>query len=183
MIDDRPQRARLAPRMFALASFALLAGCIDSATPIFTDARPLLGERPRLQLYTLRDDAAHEPETETFAWRGGRYVPTGGTVKNAVKELGEFSLHEFEGADLIVQSIRRGRPAEYAIARKLADGTYLVAAIDETDADAATRGKYCNTDAATACRVTTREAVLALARATAAKPHSTGGLAVLVAQH
>ena len=31
----------------------------------------------------------------------------------------------FAGADLIVQSLRAGHPAEYGIARKLADGTYL----------------------------------------------------------
>ena len=110
---------------------------------------------------------------ESFRWRDGRYVSIGGTVKDAAKEIGDFTLHEFEGADLIVQSRRPGKPVEYAIARKLADGTYLIVAVDENDADAATRGKYCTTDARTACRVTTRDAVLAFARATAAKPHAT----------
>jgi hypothetical protein len=82
-----------------------------------------------------------------------------------------------------VQNLRPGHPAEYAIARKLAEGTYLVVAIDEADADDATRGRLCGTKAGSACRVTTRDAVLTFARATAAKPHSAGGLAVLMADH
>jgi hypothetical protein len=178
MTDDPPRHGGLAPRILALASFALLAGCIDSAQPILTDAQPLAGERPHLEFYALRDGAAHEPSAESFAWRGGRYVPIHGTAT----DIGAFTLHSFEGADLIVQSIRPGKPAEYAIARKLAEGVYLVIAIDENDTDEATRGTYCGHDAGAACRVTTREAVLAFAHATAAKPHATGGLAVLMAE-
>ncbi len=78
-----------------------------------------------------------------------------------------------------MQSLRRGHPAEYGIARKLADGTYLLFAVDEDDADEATRAKFCDKGAGTACRVATREAVLAFARASAAKPHPAGGLALL----
>ena len=170
--------------MYSLcSSFSLLAGCIDSAQPLLTDAQSLLGQQLRLQFYSLHDAAAHEPSMESFRWRGGRYVSIGGTVKDAAKEIGDFTLHEFDDADLIVQSRRPGKPVEYAIARKLADGTYLIVAVDENDADAATRGKYCTTDARTACRVTTRDAVLAFARATAAKPHATGGLALILAGH
>ncbi len=150
-----------------------------SAAPILTDSQPLLGKRPHLQFYALRDGAAHEPATETFGWRGARYVRTGGTTD----DIGDFTLHTFEGSDLIVQSIRSGHPVEYAIARKLADGTYLVVAIDENDADEATRSKFCSKEANTACRVTTREAVLAFAQTTAAKPHAAGGLAILIAEH
>jgi len=168
-----------AARLLAVMSLAILAGCIDSAKPLLTDAQPLLGERPRLEFYVLREGAAREPAAETFAWRNGRYVPIRGTAG----DIHDFTLHAFEGADLIVQSVRPGHPAEYAIARKLADGTYLVVAVDENDADDATRDKFCDKNAGTACRVTTREAVLAFARATAAKPHASGGLAVLLADH
>ena len=176
-MTDKPSLRALALKIFALASFALLAGCIDSTAPILTDAQPLIGERVRLQFYALRDGAAHEPSAATFTWRDARYVPTGG----AATDIGDFTLHAFEGADLLVQSVRPGRPAEYAIARKLADGAYLVVVIDESDADDSTRSKFCNSNAGTACRVATREAVLAFARATAGKPHATGGLAVVVA--
>jgi hypothetical protein len=169
---------RNTPIILAFAASGLLAGCIDSAKPILTDAQPLLGERPRLEFYVLRDGAAREPVTETFAWRNGRYVPARGTAN----DIHDFTIHEFADADLIVQSIRRGHPAEYGIARKLADGTYLLFAVDESDADDATRAKFCDRSANSACRVATRDAVLAFARATAAKPHSAGGLAVLLAK-
>jgi hypothetical protein len=178
MTSTSPWRARLAPQILPLAGFALLAGCINSTQPILADAQPLLGERPRFQFYTLRDGAAHEPTTETFAWRGARYVPISGNAKG----MGDFTLHAFEGTDMIVQSVRSGLPTEYAIARKLADGAYLLVVIDENDADEATRGQFCSKEIA-GCSVVTREAVLAFARATAAKPNSVGGLAVLMAEH
>jgi hypothetical protein len=170
------QRTSFVHHILALASIILLTGCISSDAPILTDGQPLLGDQPHLQFYTVRDGGAREPATVTFRWRDGRYVPVGGTQK----DIGPFTPHVFEGADLLIQSIRPGKPVEYAIARQLAEGTYLLFAVDEADADDATRAKYCNTDHSVACPVTTREAVLAFAHATAAKPHSTGGLAILM---
>src|SRR5271156_4611637 len=152
-----------------LLSLAPLAGCIDSAEPLLTDAQPLLGERPSLQLYALRDGAAHEPAIADFTWRENRYVRISGNADG----IGDFTLHRFEGADLLVQSLRHGLPVEYAIAHELADGTYLVIAIDETEAGEAVRGQFCSTEKGLACRVSTREAVLAFAHATGAKAHST----------
>jgi hypothetical protein len=143
------QGSRFAIHACALLSLMLLAGCIDSERPLLTDAQPLLGERLHLQFYSVRDGAAHEPVEETFVWRGGRYAPIAGTGH----DIGDFTLHAFTGADLIVQSLRPGKPAEYAIARKIAEAAYLVVAIDESDADDATRGKFCSTAAGTACRV------------------------------
>jgi hypothetical protein len=165
--------------VFALVSLTLLAGCIDSAAPVLTDAKPLLGERLHLQFYGLHEGTAHEPESGTYTFRGDRYVLTGGSAK----DIGDFTLHEFEGADLMVQNIRAGRAVEYALARKLAEGTYLVFPIDETDADEATRTKLCSRDGGAACRVTTRDQVVTFARATAAKPHTNGGLAIVLADH
>ena len=63
---------------------------------------------------------------------------------------------------------------------QLADGVYLVAVVDESDADEATQNKFCEKPPGTACRVNSREAVLAFARASAAKPHAGGGLALLM---
>jgi hypothetical protein len=176
MIDFLRRRAYVS-KIFALAAMFLLSGCIDSVQPLLTGAQPLLGNRPHIEFYVLRDGAAREPRDETFAWRDDRYVP----VKGTASDLHDFTLHAFAGADLIVRSLRAGQPAEYGIARKLVDGTYLLFAVDETDADAATRNKYCGKAPGAACRVATTEALLALARASAAKPRSSGGLAVLVA--
>ena len=135
MTTNPQQQPRRAPQLFAVAICALLAGCIDSAAPILTDAQPFLGEAPHLQFYALHDGAAHEPTDQTFRWQDGRYVAQSG----ASNDIGDFTLHPFEGADLLVQSIRSSLPTEYAIAHKLADGTYLVFYVDENDADDATR--------------------------------------------
>ncbi len=171
------RRMRFLPPLLALSIFTLLANCIESTQPLLSDALPLLGDRLRFQLYALRDGAAHDPIVATFVWRDGRYALTSGGGEG----FGDITIHLFEGPDLIVQSIRPGLPTEYAIARKLADGTYLVVAIDETDADESLRNRLCGKESGASCRVATRDAIIAFARATAAKPHTAGGLAVLLA--
>jgi hypothetical protein len=176
MTANSSRRARLVPPLLALSIFTLLANCIDSAQPMLTDAQPLLGDRLRFQLYALREGAARDPIVATFVWRNGRYVLTSGTGE----DFGDFTIHAFEGPDLIVQSIRPRLPTEYAIARKLADATYLIVPIDETDADEPTRHQFCGVEIGALCRVATRDAVTTFARSTA-KPHTTGGLAVLLA--
>jgi hypothetical protein len=173
-ISSRRRAPHLLSLGLALASFALLTGCISSDGPILSEAQPLLGKEPHIRFYVLRDGTAREPSAEAFRWQDGRYVPIGGNAK----DIGPFTLHAFESSDLIVQSLRAGKPVEYGVARKLADGVYLLTAVDEGDADAATQSKFC--ERPPACRVTSREAVLALARATAAKPHAGSGLALLM---
>jgi len=177
MTLDLNRRVRFALRLVALSICALLANCIDSVQPILTDAQPVLGDRLRFALYALRDGAARDPITATFVWRRDRYVLTSGGGEG----FGDITGHTLEGPDSIVQSIRPGLPTEYAIARKLAEATYLVIPIDETDADEATRNRFCGKGIGGSCRVADAKAVFALARATAAKPHPAGGLAVLLA--
>ena len=163
--------------LLALSMCLTLPSCVDSAKPLLGDARPLLGGQLRLQLFALREGAAHDATVVTFQWRNGRYLLKSGKAEG----FGDITVHDFAGPDLIVQSMRPGLPTEYAIARKIADGTYLVFAIDESDADQAIRDKLCGAHQGLSCRIETQDAVLALARATAAKAHSTGGLAVLMA--
>jgi len=153
-----------------------LAGCIDSSGPILADAQPELGPRLNLQLYSLREGHARDPERARFAWNGKRYVHSGGTMKDVVG----FTLHPFEGGDFIVQSspVRRLDIAEYALMRKLAEGVYQVIAIDEDDADAAARAAHCKHPGGAACRIETREQLFTFARATAAKKKTNGGLAI-----
>ena len=126
-ISSRRRAPHLLSLGLALASFALLTGCISSDGPILTEAQPLLGKEPHIRFYVLRDGTAREPSAETFRWQDGRYVPIGGNAK----DIGLFTLHAFEGSDLIVQSLRAGKPVEYGVARKLADGVYLLIAVDE----------------------------------------------------
>jgi hypothetical protein len=164
----------------AAALTLLLAGCVTSKAPLLTDGKPMIGERPRLVLYGLRDGAAHDPERVSFRWDGARYVKTGG-----MKGVVSMTLHSLAGRDLIVQSAsRRGKAdvVEYAVARKLADGAYLVVPVDENDAAAADRETFCIKSEGASCEPRTAEQLLALARATAGKIGDKGGLAVLLAE-
>jgi hypothetical protein len=159
----------------ALCGLAL-TGCIDSSGPILTDAQPILGPRLNLQLYSLREGHAHDPERASFAWNGKLYVRSGG----GMKDVSSFTVHPFEAGDSIIQSsqLRHPQIAEYALMRKLAEGVYQVIAIDEDDADEATRAAQCKHPGGTACRIETREQLFAFARATAAKRKTDGGLAI-----
>lgn len=161
----------------AIAGLCALSpsACIDSARPILTDSQPLLGERVKVQLYTLRDGHATDPERARFAWDGKRYARAGG----GMKDIASFSLHPFEDGDSIVQSVsaRHLEHVEYAIAHPLADGVYLVNAVDEEDADATARAQ-CQHPGNAGCRIETREQLLTFARATAAKKKAVGGLAI-----
>ena len=81
--------------------------------------------------FTFYATARARAERGNVPLAGRSLRPLGGSAK----DIGPFTLHAFEGSDLIVQSIRAGKPVEYGIARKLADGVYLLVAVDESDAD------------------------------------------------
>ena len=168
-------------RIAALACCAFtLAGCIYSSEPVLTDAQPLLGQRLRLQLYSLRDGHATEPQRALYAWNGKHYALVGGNAKG----MNDFTLHAFEGGDYIAQSIPAPdkKNFEYAIIRKLSDGVYHVVAIDEDDADEAARKANCVEADKYSCAIKTREAVMLFARATAAKKKNDGGLAIRLSE-
>jgi len=160
----------------------LLSGCIDSAAPILTDSQAVFGESLKLQLYTLREGAAHDPELASFKWDGKLYAHTGG----GMKEVRGFTLYPFEAGDYILQETPANRKdvTEYAVLHPIADGVYQVLAIDEADADEPTRNAACgkgDKNGGSACRITTREQLFDFARATAAHRKATGGLAILLA--
>jgi hypothetical protein len=163
----------------ALLMLLGLGGCVDSAAPLLSGAQPVLGPTVRIHGYSLVEGRASGPEVANFRWDGAQYRAVG----RPTFDVAAFTAVPLGGNDLIVQS-RSSRPQvkgiEYALARKLADGAYLVAAIDEADADDATRAKFCVKSAASSCRLESSEAVLAFARATAARPDQKGSLAVVV---
>ena len=166
--------------LLVLAALAL-AGCIDSSGPILSDSQQAFGPKLRVQLYTLRDGHAQEPEQALFTGNGALYEHAGG----AMREVSAFSVHPFEGGDYIIQEVpvKRPRITEYALLHKLADGVYLVQAIDEDDADEPTRAAFCGKGDAkdpSPCRIATREQLFAFARATAARRKPDGGLALLL---
>ncbi len=162
------------PLLFALS----LTACVDSAAPLLTDAQPMFGPHLRLHAYSVVDGQASGPETGAFQWERGQYRPVGRATFN----IPWITAHAFAGNDLIIQAgnAKQRDKIEYAIARKLTDAVYLVIAIDEEDADEATRTKFCSKTRASSCRMATRDALMAFAQATAAKRDPKGGLAIIV---
>jgi hypothetical protein len=161
-----------------LAAAALgLCGCVSSTAPILSEANALLGERGQLHLFGAAHAGSREHRVRTFQWSGSRYVISG---RN--REFSDFTVHAYEGRDLIVQtrSVRTPNVVEYAIARKLSEGVYLVFPISEEDADEPTRERFCTKTEGAACRISTPEQLFVLARASAAKEEEQGGIAVIV---
>jgi hypothetical protein len=160
----------------ALATLAL-AGCISSTAPVLSDAKPVLGERGLIHVFTLSQGAAHDPGLVSFQWSGSRYLVRGRPIGYS-----DFTAYPYEGRDWIVQGTtqRPPRSVEYGLARRLADGTYLLMPINEEDADQSAREKFCTKTQDATCRIATPEQLFVFARASADKPVEGGALAVVV---
>jgi hypothetical protein len=172
----------LTRRTHALGLLAILlalatGGCVSSTEPVLSGAGAILGEAGQLHLYDIEDGAARNPRTFRVRWTGRSYA-----VQGRQPDISEFTVHAFEGRDLIVQARaqRPLRPYVYALARKLADGAYLLTAIDPNDADEASRNRFCIQSRDTLCRIETPEPLFVFARASAARETEGGRLAVLV---
>jgi hypothetical protein len=165
---------KLTSGAFLIALLAL-GGCVQSDGPILNDGAQTFGQTLKLQLYGLRNGYARDPESVSFAWNGNHYARTGG----GLRDVRGFTIHPFEGDDMIVQTVagKPGAVTEFAVAHRLADGVWQVVPVDEADADAATRDANCKSSK-TACVIGTRQQLLAFARATAAHRKNDGGLAI-----
>ena len=161
----------------ALAALAL-GGCVTSSAPVLSDAKPVLGERGLIHVFTLSQGGAGDPSVVSFQWSGSRYLIRGKSIGYS-----EFTAHPYEGRDWIVQGTTQRAPhrIEYGLARKLAAGVYQLVAIDENDAPAPAREKFCTKTQDASCRIATPEQLFVFARASADKPMEDGGLAVVVA--
>jgi hypothetical protein len=128
----------------------------------------------------MRKGYAEDREQASFAWNGKLCSHAGG----GIKDVRGVSVHSFEAGAYIVQSVPERRPqmAEYALMRQLIDGVYYIVVIDEGNADAATRAAHCAKLSGASCRIATRVALYAFARATAARHEDDGGLAIRLAE-
>ena len=162
--------------LLGLAAGAL-AGCVSSTGPILGDAKAILGERIRVHHFTPAKNGVRGYTAGQYEWVGGRYLPRG-----AARDIADFTVHAYEGRDLIIQSrsSRAGRPIQYGLARRIAEGAYLVIPISAEDADEPTRARFCGKTQDAPCRITTPEQLFVFARATAAKEEESGGIALIV---
>jgi hypothetical protein len=154
-----------------------ISGCVSSTEPILGDAKGILGDGGRLNIYDVEEGATRNFRSYPYQWSGNRYV-----VRSRASEISEFTVHPYEGRNLIVQARAKRplRPHVYALARKLAEGVYLLTTIDPEDADEATRNRFCIKSRDAPCRIETPEQLFVFARASAAKETEGGRLAVLV---
>src|SRR5262245_54262705 len=107
-----------------------LAGCVESPEPLLTDAKPLFGDKVRIQVSEIREHGVRPGLTISYQWAGSRYV--GDEV--ACKEgLCAFSIHPLDGRDYVVQAFDKPdkKRVIYLIARRLADGVFLLFLIEE----------------------------------------------------
>jgi hypothetical protein len=160
-----------------MATMLALSGCVTSEAPVLGQSLQPFGDGAKFQFYSLRGGAAHEPSLMHLRWTGKSYTALGPDFHKD----NALTFHALDGNDLVAQVIdgRPDRKVDYAVLRQAAEGVYLVNPVDEDDADAATRAKFCA--APSGCRVTTPEQVMGLARATAAKRHPRGALAIRIA--
>jgi len=168
---------RFLPGVLATTLGLATAACISSTGPVLIDANSILGERGQLHVYDVVEGAAHNYKSYPFQWTGRSY-----TVNGRQAEIGAFTIHAYEGRDLIVQARARRplRPYVYALARKVTEGAYLLTTIDPNDADEATRDRFCIKTRDAPCRIETPEQLFAFARTTAARESEGGKLVVLV---
>jgi hypothetical protein len=177
MTQTRLRSARPTLATLVLILGLALSGCVSSTEPILGDSGSLVGDGGQLYLFDVEEGGTSNPRTYRFQWASSRYV-----ARSRAVEVSDFTIHAYEGRNLIVQARARQplRPYFYALARRVTDGVFLLTAIDPNDADEATRNRFCIKSRDTPCRIETPEQLFVFARATAAKETGRGKLAVLV---
>jgi len=169
------ERIRLLP--FLAPWLALgLTGCISATGPILGDAKAILGDRIQVHAFAGPKDGKRDYTTGIFEWSGSRYVRRSGNFT-------DFTIHPYEGRDLIIQSqtSRGSTTIDFGLARRIAEGVYLIIAIQEEDADEPTRARFCTKTQGASCRISTPEQLFVFARATATRDEDIAAVAVVVA--
>src|SRR5262249_9102927 len=146
-----------------------LTGCISATGPILGDAKAILGDRVQVHAFASPKDGKRDYTTGIFEWSGSRYVRRTG-------DFTDFTVHPYDGRDLIIQSqpSRGSTTIDFGLARRIAEGVYLIIPIQEEDADEPTRERFCTKTQEATCRISTPEQLFVFARATAARDEDIG---------
>jgi hypothetical protein len=168
-------RTRILPFLAPFLAL-VLTGCISATGPVLFDAKAILGDRIQVHAFASPKGGTRDYSTGIFEWSGSQYVRRSG-------DFTDFTIHPYEGRDLIVQSqaSRGSSIIEFALARRIAEGVYLIIPIQEEDADEPTRERFCTKTQGASCRISTPEQLFVFARATAARDEDNGAVAVVVA--
>lgn len=158
-----------------------LTACVESQAPLIESAQPLLGQQFEVHLYEeFVDNKASAVHASVYQWNDGQYVRANGLARDAKR----FVAKPLAGNDFLIQSTDDSRKVFlYWVGRKLSPGVYLIFAIDEMDADEATRNAICGRDHPDGiCSVKNLDQLITLARATAAKPPQNAALGVVLSR-
>jgi hypothetical protein len=172
---------KFAARFAAIIVAIGLVGCVESQNPLITDAKPLLGEQFEVHLYeNFVGNKATAFHSAFYQWKDGQYVRT----SNLSRDVRKFVARPLDNDDFIVQSTdEQGSSYFYWIGRRLHPGVYLVFPLDENDADEDLRKAACEPgNPEGMCRIKSYQHLVALARATAAKPVRDPTLGVVLAR-
>lgn len=170
---------KLLMTLAAAVSTIALSGCVESQTPLISDARPLLGLQFEVHLYeNFVDNKANDFHTSVYHWKDGEYVRGSGLARDAKR----FVAQPLAANDFLIQSTDDdAKVFYYWIGRKLAPGVYMIFPLDEKDADDATRHAMCGADKPEGiCWVRTHDQLVTLAQATAARPVREAALGVVL---
>lgn len=169
---------RLAFAVAAAASLNLSA-CVVSDKPLLKDAKPTLGQQFDVHLYErFVAGKAAEFHATSYTWKDGQYARSSGMAQ----DVSRFVYQPLGDNDFLIQGSGENQSLyNYWIGRKLVDGVYLIVPLDEMDSSAALRDGACAKDPpAGVCKIETLDQLVALARATAAKPVRDPSLAVVI---
>jgi len=173
-------RTVFAKLMVAAIAGLLLSACVQSQAPLITDAQPLLGQQFEVHLYEeFVDNKASGFHTSIYQWKDGQYVRAGGLAQDVKR----FVAQPLAGNDFIIQSSdENGRVFLYWLGRRLTPGVYQIFGVNEMDVDDATRKAICGERSEVVCWIATRDQLLTMARATAAKPPRNPALGVVLSR-
>jgi hypothetical protein len=169
--DDMPDhRSPTAPALagpiaLMLLAAVMLAGCVQSKTPVLGGTKPVLGDLFQLNLFeNVHDGMATTLKTSVFRWDATRYVHVSGDssdVKYFVMEPLNPNTFLIEATDEKVYA--------YLLAVRLAEGIYRIMPVDENHVDKATQGRLCAAQVSDSCTVATRQQLDTFVRASLGK--------------
>jgi hypothetical protein len=165
----------------AAAAALMLSGCIESKVPLLTDAPPLFGQEFQVHLYgDFIDGKANDFHASIYRWKDGHYVRAGGLAR----DIKSFVAQSMTGNDYLLQTTDASENTfNYWIGRKVADGVYLIFAVNEADVGDAARDAACaKSQSVEICQIQTFDQLKLFARATLEKPVRNPALGVILAR-
>ncbi len=171
-------------RLVAVGLLALgLGSCVISDKPLIVGTKPIFGDRFDAVLFRdFTEGAGYSAQKVGYHWSDGYYLRASAGGKHVVR----FAAEMLSATDFLIERSQDDRAAgqaklfTYFIARKVADGAYLLAPLNENDLSAADREAMCDKDQPEGfCSIKDHDQLMTSARATEGKTLKNASVAVL----